>query len=197
MFSPLRKVFDAWGSRADLWLKQTFPKSFYTRIVEKNSFLYKIPISPSSIAVISSHASHINPLQDDGGRGQKRTFSVFPHSFYKRRNCPPPPPPPLKKKNLTIGVKFQGHIYCQSQINYQLKPRAPLQAFIPALLSIAVFPQRFSFFTVCLVHYLHGGIVGTTINVLKFRSPVCWKMHFHHSFLPQKPRLYIVCLKWQ
>ena len=29
------------------------------------------------------------------------------------------------------------------------------QAFIQALLSTAVFPQGFSFFTVCLVHYLH------------------------------------------
>ena len=28
------------------------------------------------------------------------------------------------------------------------------QAFIEALLSTAVFPQRFSFFAVCLVHYL-------------------------------------------
>ena len=30
-----------------------------------------------------------------------------------------------------------------------------LQAFIQALLSTAVFPQRFSFFTVCLVQWLH------------------------------------------
>ena len=37
---------------------------------------------------------------------------------------------------------------------YFLSVSLPRQAFIQALLSTAVFPQRFSFFTVGLVHYL-------------------------------------------
>ena len=35
------------------------------------------------------------------------------------------------------------------------KPMYTLQAFIQALLSTAVLPQRFRFFTVCLVYWLH------------------------------------------
>ena len=31
-----------------------------------------------------------------------------------------------------------------------------IQAFIQALLSTAVFPQRFSFFSICLAPWLHG-----------------------------------------
>ena len=68
------------------------------------------------------------------------------------------------------------------------------QAFIQALLSTAVSPQRFSFFTVCLVHCLHEVSPRWTAkeNILKLRSPDCRKMHFRHSFCLQKRSLYIV-----
>ena len=39
------------------------------------------------------------------------------------------------------------------------------QAFILTLLPTAVFPQRFNFFTVCLVHYLRE------MPLLEFRYP--------------------------
>ena len=32
----------------------------------------------------------------------------------------------------------------------------PLQAFLQALFSTAIFPQRFSFFSICLAQWLHG-----------------------------------------
>ena len=67
------------------------------------------------------------------------------------------------------------------------------QAFIQALLSAAVSPQRFSFFTVCLVNCLHEVSPRWTAkeNNLKLRSPDCRKMHFRHSFWLQKHSLYI------
>ena len=57
------------------------------------------------------------------------------------------------------------------------------RAFIQALLSTAVFPQSFSFFTVCLVHY-HCKVPpwwALKGKFLKFRSPGCRKMYFHSS----------------
>ena len=53
------------------------------------------------------------------------------------------------------------------------------QAFIQALLPIAVFPQRFSFFTVCLVYYLRevSPMKGIELMSLDHR-----KIHFQHSF---------------
>ena len=74
-----------------------------------------------------------------------------------------------------------------------------MQAFIQGLLSTAVFPQRFSFFTVCLVNYLREVLpwLAPKRKFLKFRSPDCWKMHFRHSFWLQKHSLFIVCLQRQ
>ena len=61
-----------------------------------------------------------------------------------------------------------------------------MQAFIQALFSTALFPQRFSFFTVCLVQWHHGPwggpMVDTKENVLKFRSADRCKMHFSWIF---------------
>ena len=61
-----------------------------------------------------------------------------------------------------------------------------MQAFIQALFSTALFPQRFSFFTVCLVQWHHGPwggpMVDTNENVLKFRSADRCKMHFSWIF---------------
>ena len=58
------------------------------------------------------------------------------------------------------------------------------QAFIQAPLSTAVFPQRFSFFTVCLGQWLRGLAPwwkpkGT---LFKFKSVDCYKMHFFMDF---------------
>ena len=68
------------------------------------------------------------------------------------------------------------------------------QAFIQALLSTYLFPQRIGFFTVSLVHYLRE--VSTwwapKENLLKFRSPEGRKMHFRHSFWLQKHSLNII-----
>ena len=74
-----------------------------------------------------------------------------------------------------------------------------LQGFIQAHLSTAIFPQRFSFFTVCLVNYLHKVLPWLVPNgtFLKFRSPDCWNLHFQHSFWLQKHSLYIICLQCQ
>ena len=51
------------------------------------------------------------------------------------------------------------------------------QDFIQALLTIAISPQRFCFFTVCLVNYLHEVLPwwAPKWKFLKFRSPDCWK----------------------
>ena len=50
-------------------------------------------------------------------------------------------------------------------------------------LSTAVFSHRYSFFTVCLVHYLHTVPPWGTPKgkFLKSRFPDRWKMHFRHS----------------
>ena len=58
------------------------------------------------------------------------------------------------------------------------------QGFIQALLSTAAFPQRFIFFTACLVNYLCEVLPWQAPmgKFLKFRSPYCLKMHFQHSF---------------
>ena len=66
--------------------------------------------------------------------------------------------------------------------------------FIQALLPTAVFPQRFNFLTVRLVHCLHEVSPGWTAKEkkLKFRSPDCWKMLFWCSFWLQNHSLYIV-----
>ena len=54
------------------------------------------------------------------------------------------------------------------------------QAFIQALLSTAIFHQRFSFFTVCLVQLFHGVAPWWTPKdkFLEFRSTDHCKMHF-------------------
>ena len=55
-----------------------------------------------------------------------------------------------------------------------------LQAFIKALLSTPASPQRFSFFTVCLVQWFRGVAPWqmSKEKIFKFRSTDCWKMHF-------------------
>ena len=60
-----------------------------------------------------------------------------------------------------------------------------MQAFIQALLSTAVFLQRFSFFTACLAQWLHGVAPWQTLKAkfFKFRSSDCCKMHFLGIFL--------------
>ena len=60
-----------------------------------------------------------------------------------------------------------------------------MQAFIQALLSTAVFLQRFSFFTACLAQWLHGVAPWQTMKgkFFKFRSSDGWKMHFLRIFL--------------
>ena len=60
-----------------------------------------------------------------------------------------------------------------------------VQAFIQALLSTAVFLQRFSFFTAYLAHWLCGVALWQTSKekFLKFWSSDCWKMHFLGFFL--------------
>ena len=71
----------------------------------------------------------------------------------------------------------------------------PYQAFIQALLSKAIFHQRFSFLTVCLIKYLHEVLPwwAPKGKYLKFGSPDCCKIHFWHSFWLQKRNLHIVC----
>ena len=73
-----------------------------------------------------------------------------------------------------------------------------IQAFIQALLSRAISPKRFNFFTVSFVNYLREVLPWWAPNrkFLKFRYPYCCKMHFRHSFWLQKHNLYIVCLAW-
>ena len=73
------------------------------------------------------------------------------------------------------------------------------QAFIQTLLSTAVFPQWFSFFTVCLVQYLREvpPMVGIKVKHFEIQVSSSLEMHFQHSFRPRKHSLYIVCLKWQ
>ena len=60
-----------------------------------------------------------------------------------------------------------------------------VQAFIQALLSTAVFLQRFSFFTACLAQWLHGMAPWQTLKgkFFNFSSSDCWKMHFLGFFL--------------
>ena len=57
--------------------------------------------------------------------------------------------------------------------------RVIYQGFIQALLSTAVFPQTFSFFTVWLVNYLREVLLWLiqTENFLS-SSPDCWKFYF-------------------
>ena len=58
------------------------------------------------------------------------------------------------------------------------------QAFIQAPLSTAVFPQRFSFFTVCLVQWLRGLAPWWRPkgSLFKFKSVDCCKMHVFMDF---------------
>ena len=60
-----------------------------------------------------------------------------------------------------------------------------VQAFIQALLSTAIFLQRFSFFTTCLAQQLCGVAPWQTPKgkFFKFGSSDCWKMHFLGIFL--------------
>ena len=60
-----------------------------------------------------------------------------------------------------------------------------VQAFIQALLSTAVFLQRFSFLTACLAQWLCGVAPWQTLKgkCFKFRSSDQWKMHFLGFFL--------------
>ena len=60
-----------------------------------------------------------------------------------------------------------------------------VQAFIQALLSTAVFLQRFSFFTAYLARWLRGVAPWQTSKgkLFKFWSSDCWKMHFLGFFL--------------
>ena len=59
-----------------------------------------------------------------------------------------------------------------------------VQAFIQALLSTAIFPQRFSFFTVCLFQWLQGWPHGRhqKENFLRFRPVDYWKIYFSQIF---------------
>ena len=58
-----------------------------------------------------------------------------------------------------------------------LRNRAITQAFIQAILSTAVFRQRFGFFTSCLVNYLREVLpwLAPKGTFLKFSSPYYWK----------------------
>ena len=60
-----------------------------------------------------------------------------------------------------------------------------LQAFIQALFSTAVFPQRFSFFTVCLVQWFCGVApqYAPKGKIFKFRSADHCKIYFSWIFL--------------
>ena len=72
-----------------------------------------------------------------------------------------------------------------------------VSGFYGSTLSTAVFPQRFTFFTVCLVNYLCEVLqwLAPKEKFLKFRSPDCCKMQFWHFFWLQKHNLYIICLQ--
>ena len=78
-------------------------------------------------------------------------------------------------------------------ISYEVKVSATVyiltlycntQAFIEAPLSTAVFPQRFSFFTVCLVQWLRWLALWWRPkgSLFKFKSVDCYKMHFFMGF---------------
>ena len=57
---------------------------------------------------------------------------------------------PHSKKNDLMGV-------LKTHLLHKIQPASIyLQAFIQTLLSTAVFPQRFGFYTVCLVQWLRG-----------------------------------------
>ena len=70
-----------------------------------------------------------------------------------------------------------------------------VQSFIQALLSKAVFSQRFSFFTVCLVKYLCEVLpwLVSKRTFLNFGSSDYWKLHFRHSFWLQNPGSILPC----
>ena len=59
------------------------------------------------------------------------------------------------KKHETLRAISTIHVYI-NRINKRLVFEIKDQAFIQAFLSIAIFPHRFSFFTVCLVQWLLG-----------------------------------------
>ena len=60
----------------------------------------------------------------------------------------------------------------------------PIQNFIQALLSSAVFHQIFSFLTICLVQWFCGAATWSTTKgkFLKSRSADCYKMHLSWIF---------------
>ena len=72
------------------------------------------------------------------------------------------------------------HFPIQHLTNFLLYVRCS-QAFIQALLSTAVFPQRFSFFSVCLAQWFRGLAPWQALKgkCLKFRSADSQKMHFY------------------
>ena len=61
------------------------------------------------------------------------------------------------------------------------------QVFIQALLSTAIFPQRFNVFTACLNQWLRRVASWQTLQAkfLKFRSADCWKMYISQIFLEE------------
>ena len=69
------------------------------------------------------------------------------------------------------------------------------QAFIPALLSTAVFRQRLRFFTDSLVHYLCE-VPPWWRPKGKFRSPDRWKMHLRHFLIFLHSSMTISSFSW-
>ena len=84
----------------------------------------------------------------------------------------------LKDTPSHISIDSLGLYLCiyRMFVKFSLKP----QAFIQALLSTAIFPQRFIFFTVYLVQWSYGVDPEWT---LKRRSAVLCKIYFSWNFI--------------